>query len=110
MTLRPYWHLQPQKNELEAQCNTMLLQGNILSRTSTFSTPVQLVKRHIGSWRFCINYRTLNKCTGKHKFTIPIIDEVLDELHGARLFTQLDLHSRYHQVRVSPAYVEKMVF
>ena len=81
---------------MEKLVREMLDSKVIQPSTSLFASHVILVKKKDGSWRFCVNYRKLNSFTIKNKFPIPLIEELIDELHGVKYFTRLDLRSDYH--------------
>ena len=108
---RPMYRYSPAElAEIKRQLADYLSKEHIEPSSSPFGAPVLFVQKKDGGLRMCVDYRALNKITIANRYPLPRIDELLDQLHGARYFTSLDLQSGYHQIRIHPDDVEKTAF
>ena len=98
------------KSTINHEVDQMLDQNIIRPSTSPWASPVVMVRKSDGSWRFCVDYRRLNLITHRDAYPLPRIDATLDSLAGCKYFTTLDLASGYWQVALEEADKEKTAF
>jgi hypothetical protein len=84
--------------------------GFIHPNSSLWGAQVLFVKKKDGSMRMCIDYHELNKVAIKNRYPLPRIDDLLDQLQGACVFSKINLCSGYHQVRVKEEDIPKTAF
>ncbi|KAL0561633.1 hypothetical protein IC582_002073 [Cucumis melo] len=106
----PYRMALAELKELKVQLQELLDKGFIRPSVSPWSALVLFVKKKDGSMRLCIDYRELNKVTVKNRYPLPRIDDLFDQLQGATVFSNIDLRSGYHQLRIKDGDVPKIAF
>ena len=98
------------REDAQQQIADMLKQGVIKPSTSAWASPIVMVKKKDGSFRFCIDYRRLNSVTQRDARPLPRVDDLLDSLQGYKYFSTLDLRSGYWQLDVNPKDRHKTAF
>ena len=98
ISIAPYTMSPLELIELKMQIEELLEKGFIRPSASPWGAPVLSVKKKDGDIRLCVHYRQLNKVTIKNKSPLPRIDDLMDQLQGATVFSKIDLHSAYHQI------------
>lgn len=105
-----YYRSLLENEEIKRQISKLLEMGHIKPKASLCSSPILLVPKKDGSWRMCIDYRVINKIMVKNIYSLPRIDDFLDQLQGAKLFSKIYLKSGYHQVRIKEEDTWKTTF
>ena len=106
----PYRMAPTKLKELKTQLHELLDKGFIQPSVSPWGAPVLFVKKKDGTLRMRIDYRQINKVTVKNKYLLPKIEDLFDQLKGASVFLNIDLRSRYYQLRVKEVDVLKTTF
>nr|CAE05045.2 OSJNBa0049H08.6 [Oryza sativa Japonica Group] len=107
---RPYRMAANELAEVKRQIEELESKGYVRPSSSPWGAPVLLVKKKDGSERMVIDYRALNEVTIKNKYPLPRIDDLFDQLKGARVFSKIDLRSGYHQLKIRTEDIPKTAF
>ena len=108
---KPMYRLSPkEQQEVTRQVKDLLARGLIQHSRSAYSSPVIFVRKKFGDLRMCVDYPALSQKTVKDKYPLPRVDDLLDKLQGASVFSSLDLQSGYHQIRIASEDVTKTAF
>ncbi|RHN78856.1 putative nucleotidyltransferase, Ribonuclease H [Medicago truncatula] len=110
VSMAPYRMSASELSELKKQLEDLLEKKFVRPSVSPWGAPVLLVKKKDDSMRLCIDYRQLNKVTVKNRYPLPRIDDLMDQLVGARVFSKIDLRSSYHQIKVKDEDMQKTAF
>jgi hypothetical protein len=110
ITKAPYKMLPMELKELKVQLQGLLDKGYIHPSTSPWGCPTLFVMKKDKELRLCVDYRPLNAVTIKNKYPLPRIDILFDQLVGAQVFSKIELHSGYHQIKIHAKDIPKTAF
>jgi hypothetical protein len=99
-----------QQNSLDTQISELLKQGIIRKSASPWASPIVLVKKKDGTWRICIDFRSLNDKTVKDAYPLPRMDASLDGMAKSKVRSSFDLRKGYFQLPLQEEDIEKTGF
>jgi hypothetical protein len=107
---RPYQMSVEKLQELKKQLTELQEAGYIRPSSSPWGASVLFVQKKDGLQWMCVDYRSLNDVTIKNKYPLPRIDDLFDQMRGARVFSKIDLRSGYYQMKIRPSDIPKTTF
>jgi hypothetical protein len=107
---RPYRMFVEELKELKKQLTELQEAGYICSSSSPWGAPILFVQKKDGSQRMFVDYISLSDVTVKNKYQLPRIEDLFDQMRGARIFSKIDLRSGYHQMKIRPSDIPKTAF
>jgi hypothetical protein len=107
---RPYRMYVEELKQLKKQLTELQEAGYIRLNSSPWGAPVLFEQKKDGSQRMCVDYRSLNDVIVKNKYPLPRIEDLFDQMKGARVFSKIDLRSGYHQMKIRPSHIPKTAF
>jgi hypothetical protein len=107
---RPYRMSMEELKELKKQLSELPETGYIRPSSSPWGASVLFLQKKDGSQRMCVDYRPLNDVTIKNKYLLPRIEDLFDQMRGARVFSKIDLRLGYHQMKIRPSDIPKTAF
>jgi hypothetical protein len=110
ISIAPYRMAPAELRELKEQLQDLMQKGSIRPSASPWGAPILFVKKKDGSMRLCIDYRQLNRATIRNRYPLPRIDDLFDQLQGAKVFSKIDLRSGYHQLKIKKEDIPKTAF
>ena len=107
---KPYRLPLTKRKIVDEEIDRMLEEGIIEASDAPWSSPICIVPKPDGKWRFCCDYRKLNQITVRDSHPLPCIQDILDGMAGAKIFSTVDLKAGYHQIPMHPDDKDKTTF